>query len=169
VLELDPDDVRQARLAGSLWRSYKNTLTGETVSVVLVCGRPGPVSVHTPEVCYAGTGYQQVSQAVRSEFRPPSPAPTAQLWTARFAKLSAPVPEQLQIYWSWNAVGTWEAPDNPRLVFARFPVLYKLYVLRETTADAPQEKDPGRDFLQQLLPALHQALTEHRTDSLVGT
>src|SRR5438067_10570351 len=40
-----------AGVAGQLVRRYRNRLNGDVVSVLLVCGRPGPVSVHTPDVC----------------------------------------------------------------------------------------------------------------------
>src|SRR3954470_6830087 len=41
-----------ATLAGTLQRRYVNRRTGEAVSVYLVCGRPGPAAIHTPEACY---------------------------------------------------------------------------------------------------------------------
>src|SRR5690349_8005042 len=40
-------------VAAHLCRRYTNTRTGEAVTMFLVCGRPGPVSIHTPDVCYA--------------------------------------------------------------------------------------------------------------------
>ena len=46
-----------AALAGSLQRQYVNRRTGQKVAVVLVCGRFGPVSIHTPEACYGASGY----------------------------------------------------------------------------------------------------------------
>src|SRR4051794_1677541 len=46
-----------AALAGSLQRQYVNRRTGQKVAVVLVCGRFGPVSIHTPEACYGSSGY----------------------------------------------------------------------------------------------------------------
>ena len=41
-----------ADLDGFLLRTYENEVTGDRVTLMLVCGRPGAVSVHTPEVCY---------------------------------------------------------------------------------------------------------------------
>ena len=45
-------------MAGDLYRRYVNRATGKAVRVFLVCGRPGPVSVHTPDSCYAASGYK---------------------------------------------------------------------------------------------------------------
>src|SRR5436190_11210209 len=50
--QLDPRQVVKAELTGSLVRHYTNRSTGVTVTVMLVCGRPGPISVHTPDVCF---------------------------------------------------------------------------------------------------------------------
>src|SRR5262245_14554260 len=44
-------------IAGYLYRRYVNRQSGQSVTVALCCGRPGPVAVHTPDVCYAGGGY----------------------------------------------------------------------------------------------------------------
>jgi hypothetical protein len=66
----------------------------------------------------------------------------------------------LEIYWAWNGGEGWAAPESPRFFFARFPVLYKLYVIREVS---PREKrgktDPYSEFLQDFLPELNRALT----------
>jgi hypothetical protein len=155
-LELDPKHVAQAGLSGCWMRRYTNGPNGPAVTVLLMCGRSGPVSVHTPDICYGGAGYDMVGKAVRvsAEASPP-----AEFWTARFRKDGAVVPTYLRILWAWNADGAWQAPDSPRLTFAPFPVLYKLYVLRELgRADEPLEEDPCLRFLGQALPELRQAL-----------
>jgi len=115
---------------GCLVRRYRNQVNGAVVSVLLVCGRPGPVSVHTPDVCYGGAGYDLTAPATHYTMPSGSTAEPAEFWVADLQEVGAAVPARLRIYWGWSAPGPWTAPDNPRLVFARFPVLYKLYVLR---------------------------------------
>ncbi len=44
-------------VSGTLYRRYENHRTGDAATVFLVCGRAGPVSIHTPEVCYAADGF----------------------------------------------------------------------------------------------------------------
>ena len=69
------------------------------------------------------------------------------------------MPVQLHIFWAWSATGDWQAPDNPRLTFARAPLLYKLYVLREGTTDGERlEEDSCKEFIKRLLPELEQCL-----------
>src|SRR4051812_44424328 len=53
--KLDRATLDAAGVAGGLVRRYDNR-RGEAVSVMLLCGRSGPVSVHPPEVCYQGSG-----------------------------------------------------------------------------------------------------------------
>src|SRR5438045_1400994 len=45
--EIDPDRLARAEAAGSLLRTYTGP-DGQKVSVVLLCGRFGPLAVHTP-------------------------------------------------------------------------------------------------------------------------
>src|SRR5436190_6801394 len=107
---------------------YKNRRTNHAITVLLVCGRPGPIAVHTPEICYAASGYRPVAETVHQELDYGSSEP-AQFWTAKFRKDGA-ASDSLRIYWSWCAQDRWEAPENPRLAFAAHKALYKLYVIR---------------------------------------
>ncbi|HKM53919.1 MAG TPA: exosortase-associated EpsI family protein, partial [Isosphaeraceae bacterium] len=104
-------------MAGELHRRYVHRRTGMVVSVYVVCDRPGPVSIHTPDVCYEASGYEVQSPVTVA---PPlgSDAPAAQFRTARFRKKTAADPTFLRIFWSWNAAGAWEVPDDPRWAFA---------------------------------------------------
>jgi hypothetical protein len=166
ALRLDAESVAHAQLAGYCWRRYRHTLTGDVVSVLLVCGDFRPVAVHPPDVCYEGAGYEMMGQPVRRTLTPAAPAapaapsaPPAEFWMAQFHKPGAAVPGQLRIYWSWTAKGTWEAADNPRLAFAGSPVLYKLYVLSETIpTDGAPDRDPCKEFMDGWLPELQKTL-----------
>src|SRR4051812_47279033 len=44
-------------LAAEQYVRFVNKKTGDVVAVALVCGRMGPVSIHTPDVCYGASGY----------------------------------------------------------------------------------------------------------------
>jgi hypothetical protein len=56
ALEVKPGDAG-AGVAGCIRRRYVNRQTGAAISLFLVCGRPGPVSIHTPDVCYGASGF----------------------------------------------------------------------------------------------------------------
>src|SRR3954451_18636542 len=64
-LALDPRQLTMAEIAGHVTRRYVNRRSGAAVTVLLVCGRPGPISVHTPDICYAGAGYELAGPPTR--------------------------------------------------------------------------------------------------------
>jgi hypothetical protein len=156
VGELSPSHMRVAELSGARVCEYVNRRTGSVVSTLLVCGRPGPVSVHTPEVCYRGAGYELT--ASRTRYTNPS-LPAAAFWVCDFHKPQSATPDRIRIFYAWNARGTWSAEENPRLTFFRQTGLYKLYVIRKLIQeDEPLEDDPAVDFLKVFLPQLDKSL-----------
>src|SRR5262249_26693898 len=121
-------------------------------------GRPGPVSIHTPDVCYGASGY---TVGANSQFTTPADvaAPPAQFKTALMSQTKVAGQTQLRIFWSWSANGTWQVPDDARSAFARHPVLYKLYLVRELmNANEPVEEDPCVELMRQLLPELKRSV-----------
>src|SRR5262249_509089 len=143
--------------------------TGTIISVNLVCGRPGPVSIHTPDVCYGASGFT-VADPIK--FQPKS---GFECWTAEAVQKKATEQTRLRLFWTWNAGGKWQASgrsdavpgflarllglDSPRIAFASYPVLYKLYLARElAVAGEPLDSDPCVEFLDKLLPELQKAL-----------
>jgi hypothetical protein len=153
------DEFRQGHttpdplIAGTVQRSFKRSNNQEIV-VTLVCGRPGPVSIHSPDVCYAASGFK-----VGTPERYTVPGTNATFWTATATLTKATDVTSLRIFWAWNCGDGWTASDNPRLAYARKPVLHKLYVVRaqdhlnESLAD-----DPCQGFMQDLLRELDPTL-----------
>src|SRR5262245_22391354 len=47
-----------AGITGQLYRRYVNRHDGQIVTVFMVCGKAGPVSIHTPDACYEAAGYR---------------------------------------------------------------------------------------------------------------
>lgn len=157
-----PMDARERQAAGGsgyLVRRYVNRRTGSVVSLLIVCGPSGPVSVHTPDVCYEGAGYQRVGAVVKHSLPTAALRQPAEFWLARFRQEGAAVPGYRRIFWSWSTGKAWRAADKPRFAFAHFPVLHKLYVTRRMVQpQEPVELDPCLDFLNLLLPELQNRL-----------
>jgi hypothetical protein len=157
--ELDRDQLEAAEIAGHLLRRYENKRTGDKVTVLVVCGRPGPISVHSPDICYRGAGYEVVE---RAKYASPEGAgsPAAEFFAGRFHKEQPGGVSNLRILWAWTADGDWKAPDgDPRLRFARAPALYKLYLIRDMRSpDEPLADDAAGRFAGRLLPELNRAL-----------
>jgi hypothetical protein len=146
-------------VAGSLTRRYTSRVRGVTVIMSLVCGRPGPVATHTPEVCYGASGY---TVADKNMARLDVVQPTAQFWTSDAVRTKVTDETRLRLYWAWNGGGGWTASADARQEFPRHrhPVLHKLYVLRDLSgpAEARTRDEPCEAFLRVLLPELQAKL-----------
>ncbi len=163
--ELDPRQARQGDIRASLVRRYVSRRTGEALNVLLVCGRPGPIALHSPQVCLGGSGFELQAPPRRKGIAAPGRAGEDTFWAGRFHKPGVAVPEVIEVYWSWNAEGDWQAVDGPRLFFARRRALYKLYVSRPLAATpaGPEEaggaeQDPIAEFLGVFLPEVRRCL-----------
>jgi Protein of unknown function (DUF3485) len=157
-LELPEKHAKQAGFAGYWLRRYEHR-DGAAVNVLLACGRPGPLSVHTPDICYAGAGFVQSELAVKHTTSADH-GTAAEFSMAKFGKPEALVPQKLRVFWSWRGDGGWTVPGNPRFAFASQPVIHKLYVTHEmVAADERQDDAICTEFINLLVPALDKALT----------
>lgn len=150
---VDRKILERAEAVGSLSREYRNPKTGSVVSVMVLCGRSGPIASHTPDICYAGLGYKMNGVELKKT------AGAASYWSAQFHKGDAD--PGIEVNWAWGADGTWVAASNPRLDFASHGILYKIYAtraLRAAGTTRAAETDPINDFLTEFLPVLRTAL-----------
>jgi hypothetical protein len=158
-LTLEPEVWSATNAAGYVYRTYVNRGSGAEVILFIECGRPGPVAVHTPDVCYKGNGYEVVGGRGKYAVAAAAPGQPHELWVAKLQKEDPAGPRRLRIFWAWSVEGAWQAPDNPRLTFARHPALYKLYVVHKLARpDEPLEGDPAGEFLKLLMPELQKYL-----------
>ena len=154
AVEIDTKHLKVAEAAGHVARTYVHKQTGERVSVLVLCGRPGPLAVHTPDVCYANAGYEAAGESARVEVA------GGRLWTNVFRMGGSAALDRrgaLRVYWGWSAGGPFAAPADPRVEYWREPALFKLYVVRPGAA-GPAERDPAGELMGELLPALGAAL-----------
>ena len=155
-VEMDKDP--NTGLAGMIARRYVNANNGKVVTLFLACGRAGAVCTHTPEVCYAGSGFE-VEKPTRFVLPSTTAEAPPEFWTARFVRERASGKTHLRIFWSWHGSESWKVAENPRLSFAGERDLHKMELIREQiTADEPMEGDACVEFMQDLLPALKQSV-----------
>jgi hypothetical protein len=152
-IDVNPTDMPTG--CQMLSRRFESTRAGKKAIVSVTCGHPGAVAVHTPDVCYLGSGFT-LRDAVRQEkIRLAPDGPEATLYVADFQKNTASGAENIRVHWCWTADGSWQAPDYPRWFFARSPLLYKLYVVHNLSDDDDLTKeDHYRKFVAALLPSL---------------
>jgi hypothetical protein len=106
------DDLRRAGIRGHLFRTYRHARTGKTVNLLLLMGRSGPISVHTPDVCYASAGYAGVGSPQKASVQAgPKPLPH---WFLRVRKQNTEIPSELDVRWSWFNGERWDASDALR-------------------------------------------------------
>ena len=151
VEPLDDDAASMLRCAGSTVRSYVNTQTGESVSLVLLVGPAGPLAVHTPEVCYGSLNFTTVQPRQRKII---TDVNGNEHPFAFITFEENKVGHRLQrVYYAWNRSGTWVAPHSPRTSFAGVPMLYKAQIATNAVGDQA-EMDAAEKFLRESLPLL---------------
>jgi hypothetical protein len=147
--------VRALQCRAYVCRSYTNDQTGDTVSVAVLVGPPGPMSVHTPEICYSSKDYQVTTGRVPTTVQDQSGQQHV-LWDLRLATDDvnrAP----LRVLYGWGTGGPWLATRHPRFTHAGERYLYKIH-LAAPAADVSNDYDPCHDFLSSFLPELRHHL-----------
>ena len=156
--ELGEGVAKQLQASGAVVRTYQNLRTGETVNVVIILGASGPLSVHPPEVCFAGANFQQLSAAEVTDVKDSS-GRAHRFRTVRFLT-SGVEAVKVRVYYAWNTGSGWTVPDNPRLTLARYPYAYKLELMATVIETVEGSTDAGTAFLEQCLPLIDPYLEE---------
>jgi hypothetical protein len=136
---------------GSVQRVYQHDSTGTKVSFVVLFGPMGPISVHTPEICYSSRDYSVATQREALVVQA-TPEVNDQLWDLRL-KANRASGQPLRVLYGWTCNGVWQATERPRFSFAGKPYLYKLQLAVATPAKQ-QQSDMCENFLQEFLPVL---------------
>jgi hypothetical protein len=153
---LDAEELDQVGIRGYFLTRYRNKRTGMMFTTLIVGGRNGPISVHTPDICYTGAGYTPIGgKEMRSL---PVGSEQEKFWVLRVRKPSILNNNELEIYWVWNRGKGWEAPNNPRVGLATPSTLFKLYVIRDVSPQLLENQSPLSDFLSEFLPRTNQVL-----------
>ena len=154
--EIDEREKRLAEIAGSVRRLYRHSETGHAVTLTILCGAAGPMSVHPPTACFEGVGYALVAGPTVTSVDD-NAGQGVTLNKASFRLQDSSLSEVVRVFWGWSTAGQWDAPANPRLTFRGEPVLFKLYVVDrayETTNDLTQSET----FLAEALPVIRKIL-----------
>jgi len=136
------------------------------VTVLILEGPGGPISVHPPDVCFASHGYEKESKIVQVSLPGSDSDQSHQFDMAVFRGPESTEGHRVQLFWSWSTDGNWSVPANPRLVFAREPRLYKIYVSRSLQPmQDRQEATLCLNLLSQLVPEISRCLSRSASDS----
>jgi hypothetical protein len=136
--------------AGYVNRQYVNRRTGETIWIAITVGPPGPIAVHTPEICYSSRAYS-IQDPRETAILSDSNGDTHSFWRLSFRSNNTSA-DTLRVYYAWSAEGLWQASESPRFEFAGQPMLFKLQM---SSLVAPEvtgaSTDPCKNFLTDLL------------------
>ena len=155
---MDPATVEILECTGNIVRTYENSRTGEEVSVFVIVGPTGPITVHTPEICFRSQDYPMrgphqrvaISTAGRDDH----------FWVTDFEPKDLSR-DLLRVYYAWGTGDGWSAPDYERVAFAGSPYLYKIQASCRLPAGTNlKTHDTCRQFLEDFLPVLQPRLVE---------
>jgi len=148
-LEADLDRILQG--ATCLHGVYTNAQTGDTIVVAVVAGLSGPVSVHTPEICYSAQDYEMAGERQRVTVTDSS-GQKHTFWQVDAHSRQASRPH-LRLFYAWSRGAEWEAASGPRFAFAGLPVLYKLQLAGPPHDHHPADSsaDACQEFLSRFL------------------
>lgn len=147
---LDPETFKMANVTGSWGMQYTHRVTQQTVSVLMVVGRPGQVAAHPPEVCYAANGYTVGPKRVKEL------GGYGTAWEAEFTR-NYPAQESIRLIWGWGKGDKLTAASAPAAEFAMSTHLYKVYLVQRSV-DGDKDRGISQDFLDAFLPACQQQL-----------
>jgi len=147
-LSMGETAIQMLECAGYVNRRYINQESGESVTVAIIVGPPGPTAVHTPEVCFSSRAYD--NQSERQEAYLQSSAGEHSFWNVDFTSRS-PFADKLRVYYAWSKGELWEASSAPRYEFAASPVLYKIQLAVPVPPQQDSDTaDTGLIFLKAL-------------------
>jgi len=162
-----PDDVvKMLQCSAHYCGVYINDQTGETINVAVILGPPGPVSVHTPEVCYSSQDFNVTGGRTSMKIHDRNEKEHS-LWDLKLQSSGAnPMP--LRVLFGWGTGGAWTASQNPRIEYAGLPYLYKIQLATAVT-DAGDHNDTYQDFLKAFLADLEPCLVPFESSSRLST
>jgi hypothetical protein len=137
---------------GYLNGKFVNQSTGETIDAFIILGPPGPVSVHTPEICYSSKDYDRSDERVAVKIG--SGADAHEMWSITLRSNSVHK-DRLRVYYGWGNADRWTAPYSPRFKFGGHGMLFKIQLAALLPPEASGESDDAcKRFLEEYLPII---------------
>ncbi len=154
--KIDDRELRLAEISAFIRREYRHAETGRAVSLTILCGPAGPMSVHPPTACFEGVGYSLISGPTVVGITDDTEQ-TISLKKASFRLQDSSLSEVVRVFWGWSIDGEWDAPGSPRMSYRGQPWLYKLYVV-DRAYEATEDLAQSEAFLREALPEIRKAL-----------
>lgn len=146
-LDLDYNAQRLLGCFASFVRVYQHNQTGESIHVVVLFGPTGPLSVHTPDICYNSVNFGVHKKRTHMTLEATDSADS--FWSIHFQSKDVDG-RYLRSVYGWSDDGSWKAPDAARITFAGKPYLFKVQMSSENNSWTEAENDESiENFLGQ--------------------
>lgn len=160
--KIDEEQFKASNCTNCISRTYTNR-EGERVNVYLVSGTGRHVTIHTPDWCYVGAGYdivdgepQQYTDDSAATLETPP-----EFLTAIFRKEDPLFTHHIRIFWTFSDDGIWRGPRMPKPALGSKPAMYKIYMITEINeVNAEVSKDATLKFAREFLPLINGILFE---------
>ena len=151
--EMSGEARKQLRCHGYAYGTYVNPKTGKSASIAFLLGPPGPIAVHTPEICFSSRDFKATGK------RKPITIETnggekSRFWSLGFKSTRIDASD-IQVVYAWNGGKGWTASKSPRWEYSGSPYLYKLQIVCPAN-DPTSGQNPCEQFLKEFLPVANQ-------------
>ncbi len=155
--KLDSEIARATGASGLLSRIYTDGRTGVKLSVIVLYGPATKVYIHSPEVCYPGSGFRTVEGPLVQKISVgDQKIPFASLL---YEKGVGSVLDRRQVYYSWHYVGQWSPAMLLQKKVDRLPGMFKVHIERRAGMHEQIDlNDPCIGFLELMLPDIQRRI-----------
>jgi hypothetical protein len=148
---LDEETLRLADASDHILRTYTDSKTGESVSVLVVYGLAYSTFGHLPTVCYPASGYTVMGRPADRELLLPEATAPAHYRSAFFSRSVASVTESHEVFWSFSHAGSWLPDVAARWkLFRTSPALFKVQIQCPATG-LSSDHPPVETLLKELM------------------
>jgi len=155
---MDPIIARTTGSTDNIQRVYQHGTTGQRLTVLVLFGPSSEMYIHSPEVCYGQSGYEQVYGPVPRTVRE---APDAEVswpfYETVYAKGERGQADQQDVYCSWRYSGAWTTGLTNKKQFERIPGMFKVQIARrarDSELGMLNVGNPCEAFLAHLMPEI---------------
>ncbi len=163
---INEEEFKASNCDGCISRTYQNR-EGQRINVYLVSGSARHVTIHTPDWCYVGAGYEMMDDAKAYTIdKVPDLDPQPEFRTTVFQKEDPLRTHRIRIFWSFSDDGKWRGPAMPKPTFAGRSALYKVYLITDLDQVNDEiERNPTLEFVRQFFPVLNRVLFEQEAST----
>lgn len=158
--ELSKEEFAKTNCTAYISRTYRNP-EGQSVNVYLVSGTGRHTTIHTPDWCYVGAGYDKIDDPQQYRIRTGEVVQDSdpEFLTTRFRKEDTRGVDEIRIFWTFSDNGQWAGPRDPKNEFGGRPAMYKIYFITNVAEVGMDiESNPTTSFVKEFIPAINDIL-----------